>query len=438
MEDRKRRFDDSTDVRDKISQALKKMVGSCTFFDGVHIFTPHGDVSDDSALRLVVLAPENCHSRDLKQPAEGAVREYVRSNGTKPRYRGNRLVFLAPDMAILTRLRDTARVALAWNSIVEDVKDGRLNIDLFQKKQAEKELQSAEEVVPRAARECYKWLLCPVQHTPTESIPTVEAFPLTTTGGSVGNAIERVCIDNELVIVTWSPIHLRAKLKDLYWKEGKPAAGAMTFWEDSLRYLYLPRLKNRDPMTQAIRTGAASTDFFGTAYGQEGDKYTGFHLGDANVQFDDTLLLIEPIAAIEYQTQLKQAEAAAKAAAAATKGGTSTGDGTMDGTVGSDSTTDDETGTEDTDGGGIPGKVTAIAAKLKSFHGSIQIKHSAAKMHLVQVAEEIINQLASDPTAVLNITLEISAEFPTGASDQIKRAVTENAASLGFKTKTWE
>ena len=125
-------------------------------------------------------------------------------------------------------------------------------------------------------------------------------------------------------------------------------------------------------------------------------------------------------------------------AGAAIKGGTSTGDGTTDGTGGSDSTMYDETGTEDTDGGGIPSKVTVIAAKLKSFHGSIQIKHSAAKMHLVQVAEEIINQLASDPTAVLNITLEISAEFPTGASDQIKRAVTENAASLGFKTKTWE
>ncbi len=41
MEDRKRRFDDNTDVRGKIGEALKKMVGSATFFEGVHIFTPH-------------------------------------------------------------------------------------------------------------------------------------------------------------------------------------------------------------------------------------------------------------------------------------------------------------------------------------------------------------------------------------------------------------
>src|ERR1019366_964646 len=38
--------------------------------------------------------------------------------------------------------------------IVDDIKEGRLNIDLLQKKQAEKELQTAEEVLPRAAREC--------------------------------------------------------------------------------------------------------------------------------------------------------------------------------------------------------------------------------------------------------------------------------------------
>jgi hypothetical protein len=59
-------------------------------------------------------------------------------------------------------------------------------------------------------------------------------------------------------------------------------------------------------------------------------------------------------------------------------------------------------------------------------------------MHLVQVAEEIIQLLASDPNASLEITLEINAEFANGATDQIKRAVSENATSLGFKSKVWE
>jgi predicted AAA+ superfamily ATPase len=53
-------------------------------------------------------------------------------------------------------MRDCVRTALAWNSIVDDVKAGRLNIDNLQEQQARKELQSAEDVLPRVARECYK------------------------------------------------------------------------------------------------------------------------------------------------------------------------------------------------------------------------------------------------------------------------------------------
>src|SRR5207253_5422443 len=64
MENRKRRFDDKTDVRGKIAEALKQGAGNATFFDGVHILTPHGDVPDDGALRLVVLPPEKWYSRE--------------------------------------------------------------------------------------------------------------------------------------------------------------------------------------------------------------------------------------------------------------------------------------------------------------------------------------------------------------------------------------
>jgi predicted AAA+ superfamily ATPase len=215
----------------------------------------------------------------------------------------------AADQGTLSRLRDAAREVLAWASIVHDVKEGRLNVDQLQEKQAEKELKTAEDVLPRAARECYRWLLCPVQETPTEPRPSVEAFPLNTTGGSLGSEVEHACVDNELIITTWSPIHLRSKLKELYWKEGQPSAKAMAFWEDTLRYLYLPRLKNREVLAHAIHTGAASGDFFGTAYGQSGDAFEGFELKTARVQFDDTLLLIEPDAAKRYgASQAKSAD----------------------------------------------------------------------------------------------------------------------------------
>lgn len=412
MEERKNRFEDKNEVRGRMSEVVKKLAAGATFFDGTHIFTPHSDVPDDGALRLVLLPPEQSYSREEPRFANDTVLDYVRNHGTTPRYRGNRLLFLAPDHGTLTRLRDCIRVALAWNSIVEDVAAMRLVLDNLQAEQAKQELKGAVEVLPRVARECFKWVLCPSQEKPTGK-PSVEVSLLNTSGAAVGPEIERVCLDNEWVIATWSPIHLRAKLKELYWKSDKPAKKAAEFWEDTLRYLYLPRLKDRGVLAQAIVKGASTRDFFGTAYGEHDGKFDGFKLGDSNVQFDDTLLLIEPEEAKSYE--------------AANRPGVP--EPTPPGPV----------PPGPTPSGPIPpGPTPPPSATHKTFHGSIQINPSAAKMRLVQVAEEIISVLAGDPNATLNITVEINAEFPSGASDQIKRAVSENATSLGFQTKAWE
>jgi hypothetical protein len=57
-------------------------------------------------------------------------------------------------------------------------------------------------------------------------------------------------------------------------------------------------------------------------------------------------------------------------------------------------------------------------------------------MKMVGLAEEIVAVLCSDPNAT--VTVEIAAEFPTGASEQIKRAVTENSNSLTSKISDWD
>jgi hypothetical protein len=123
------------------------------------------------------------------------------------------------------------------------------------------------------------------------------------------------------------------------------------------------------------------------------------------------------------------------------EGRTGTGnetEGTPTGGTSGTGSTAGQTVTTTTGATGTGTGTTRGTPRPKSFHGSIQINPSSAKMRLVDVADEIISLLAGDPNASLNITLEINAEFPNGASDQIKRAVTENATSLGFKTKSWE
>ncbi len=412
MEERKKRFEDKNEVRGRMVEVLKKLANSTTFFDGVHILTPHSDVPDDAVLRLVVLPPEQFYSREESRFAFDGVIDHVRNHGNNPRYRGNRLIFLAPDHGALARLRDCIRIALAWNSIVEDVASMRLVLDNLQAQQAKKELQGAEDVLPRVARECYKWLLCPMQDNPMAAKPTVEVYPLNTSGATLGPEIERVCIENVLVITTWSPIHLRDELKKLYWKTDKPAFGAMAFWEDTLRYLYLPRLKSRSVLEQAIIKGAGNRDFFGTAYGYHEGKFDGFKLGDANVQLDDTLLLIELEAAKVYES----------AQPPVTPPGPTPPDPIPPGPV---------------PPGPIPPGPTPTP-KPHAFHGNVAINASMAKMRMVQVAEEIIALLAADPNAEVKVAVEIQANFTSGASDQTKRAVTENARTLNFRNADWE
>ncbi len=424
MEDRKGRFSDQNEVRGKLAEVLRKLFTGTSFFDGSHIFTPHTDVPDDGAMRLVFLSPEKFYSKQEARVASDEVLDFVRSNGSKPRYRGNRLIFIAPDHASLSRVRDYIRTALAWNSIIADVKEKRLNIDGLQEEQARKEFQSAEDVLPRVARECYKWLLCPVQTSPTDRQPSIETFPLNTSGSALSAEIQRVCHDNELVIDAWSPIHLRDTLNKLYWKDAKDAVSAAALWEDMQRYLYLPRLKDRSTLEQAIIKGAATKDFFGTAYGQTGDQFVGFKLGDANVQLDDTLLLIEPETAKQYEAKLVATSTFNPGSASGTQPTTAI-------KAGAQTLFDPPTANA--------GNAQAISiAHSTSFYGSVEVNPSSAKMRLVQLAEEIINNLASDSQATLKITLEINAEFPNGVSDQIKRAVSENAKSLGLKTWTWE
>jgi hypothetical protein len=284
-------------------------------------------------------------------------------------------------------------------------------------------LKIAEDVVPKAARECYRWLLCPSLASSTATQATVEFFPLNTSSAALGAEIERVSLDQELVIGTWSPIHLRERLKELYWKENKPAASAMAFWEDTLRYLYLPRLKNRNVLEQAIVKGAGTRDFFGTAYGEHEGKFDGFKFGDANVQLDETLLLIEPQAAACYAASLLPLPAKP-----ATGGSTPA----------LPLTGSPPTKVTSAMPGQLPGMEGTGSPKAQSFHGNVSVNSATAKMRLVQISEEIIAVLVADPNADVNVSVEIQANFPNGAKDQTKRAVSENTKTLGFKNADWE
>jgi predicted AAA+ superfamily ATPase len=433
MEDRKRRFSDAHDVLPKIVDVLKRLTLTNSFFEGVHVATPHSDVPDDTGLRLVVLEPALFFSKSETRVAFDAVKEVLKQHGAQPRYRQNRLLFLAGDHDTLSRLRESVRGVLAWKSILEDVESGRLNIDRVQEKQARQEFKSAEDALPRIARENYKWLLCPGVEHPGSKDASIEAFALNPASQGLIPEIERVCTENELVISTWSPVHLRADLQKYYWKGDKIAVGAQAVWEDTCRYLYMPRLRKSDVFERAIRVGAATDDFFGTALGQSEEKFDGFKLGDGGVQLDETLLLIEPETAQAYREANKPKPSPVSTGAL---GGATI---TMDGISSFVRINEPSSGA---DQGQLPpppqSPVTTTTTRAKTFIGMVEVNAASAKLKMVEIADEVISALVADPKATVSVRIEINAEFPEGAADGVRRAVSENASALKFKLKEWE
>lgn len=422
MEDRKSQFEERGEVRKKIAAVLKKLTsGGSASFEGIHIFTASGDIPDDGALRLIFLLPEQSYSKADPQPASDALLEILQKHGNKARFRVNRLLFVAADQGALLRLRDTVRTALAWASIVSDISEGRLNIDRLQDQKAKGELEAAEGAVQRSARECFRWVLCPTAE-PTAREPSIEVFPIPNSQRGYVSEIDQLCKENDLVIAEWAPEHLGTILRDLYWK-GASAVRLGVVWEDMLRYLYLPRLKQRDTLDQVVLRGAASTSYFGTARGQNGEILEQFNLGVVPSSSDDDLLLIEPGVAAAYERTLEEQRRAHQTRQDATKHEPPE---LEPGAVPRRPPPEEKTEQKPAD------------AAAHSFVGTVEVNPTTAKVKLVTIAEEIIALLTSDPNATVKVTLEISAEFPEGASAQTRRAVSENARELGFKIKSWE
>jgi uncharacterized protein len=442
MEDRKRRFNMREDVYPYIREKLRFAPG---FFGGVHVFTGSGDVPDDWALRLVVLPPEATFGRSAQTPATDAALAILKQRGEQPRQKQNRLIFLAPDADSVSRLKDQVCSVLAWQSIVADVKEGRLNLDQHQAKQASHSLDQANDGLGRMVRETYKWLLAPMQEAkPGKGIGDLqwEHFQINPAAVNRSEEIEKILKEHELLIAEWSPIHLSNLMRSWFWKDDIAAIGAVETWQKTCCYLYLPRLRDADTLRATIGAGVSSRDFFGIAYGQDEGRYQGFHFAEnTSVIFDDSLLLIEPKAASDFAAKLA-AEAAEREAAAVAAAGASTPTGV--------SQVPDRYGPVTSAGGGSPaltatgGATTtttstpAAAAKKRMFFGTVDLDPVKAKLQFSDVADEVLMLFTQKPGVKVRISVEIEAESPTGFDDGMQRAVRENCNQLTFKNQAFE
>jgi hypothetical protein len=76
--------------------------------------------------------------------------------------------------------------------------------------------------------------------------------------------------------------------------------------------------------------------------------------------------------------------------------------------------------------------------KLHRFHGTVTLDSTRVGRDASRIADEIIAHLVVEPDARVVVTLEIEAELPAGAPDQLIRVVTENGRVLKFTSQGFE
>ncbi len=180
--------------------------------------------------------------------------------------------------------------------------------------------------------------------------------------------------------------------------------------EDFARYLYLPRLRGPEVLVNAIRDGVAlltwQTDTFAHAesFDAAAERYRGLSGGHSLVVTPDSAgLLVKPDVA---RRQL-------------------------------------DAETEPPPPGPADGKKPAVPPPASSappsaprrFHGTVALDPTRVGRDAGRIGDEVIAHLAGLVGSRLRVTLEIDAEVPSGAPENVVRIVTENSRTLRFMSQ---
>lgn len=417
MEGRKERIDEETQVLPALKRRVTDALRGASSLGGFHVFSASSDVPDEigSGPRLVVLPPSDIYRRGETSPAVAAAESILRNRGDQPRQRQNRLLFLAPDVDAVGRLREQTRALIAWESIVEDIRNGTLNHDRAHENQAKRNRESTETHLKQMVREAYRWILAPTEEIGSDgSTPHWEALQISTTTPSLVRTIEERLTEEEWLTLKWSPIHLRNLLAKWYFKDGVSEVNLKRVWDDTTRYLYMPRLASEHVFRDAVSEGLMSREYFGYAAGREGEEYLGFIFGEGgSISVDESSLLVVREEAQGYRMLQEERD-----------------------TVEVDSTSP----TSSSSGGEQRSRVTTEAVTGSTgvslptrFYGTRRIDPISGGMEVSQVIENIIEHLRKTEGASVTITLDVAAETGSGFSEATQRTVRENARELGFE-----
>ena len=401
---------------DKVVQELDKRLRAdlrkIGHFNRIHPMPgTSADVPDDLDARLVVLDIDHPYTKETDNAAETAAKAIFETRGTTPRLYRNTLVFLAADKTRLQDLDEAVRKFLAWVSILNEQKT--LDLSPHQVAQAETQKTAADGVVTARLPETYQWLLVPTQVNPQAPV-TWQTIRLSGQDALAERASKKLRND-ELLVVSFAASRLRMEMDRVpLWRGNHVAIRQLV--EDFGRYLYLPRLQTSTVLLNSIRAGLAlltwEQDAFAYAenYDDSASRYRGLHsAAQISVTSDDAGLLVKPEVAgrqIDQETAPSPPVGADSGSAISPTPGTAPPATQPSGPM--------------------------QPPKPKRYHGTVTLDPARVGRDAGRIADEVVTHLVGLVGSSVRVTLEIEAEIPVGAPDNVVRTVTENSRTLKF------
>jgi predicted AAA+ superfamily ATPase len=375
------------------------------------VAAPRGpsEVLDEAEAQLVVLGPEFPHSaKSAESPARDAAQRFLDERAAGARLHRNMVVFLASDKARLDDLRQSVRDYLAWKSIDEEKET--LNLDNFQRRQAETKRAEFDEAVTHRIGETFVWVLVPSQ-PPADPTVTWDESRVSGPDALAFRVSKKLRIEEGL-ITEYSGARLRMDLDRVPLWRGE-FVGLKQLWSDYSQYLYLPRLRDSSVLLGAVRSGVGlltwnpDTFAFASAFDESTGRYSGLIAGEqAAVVLDATSVIVKP------EVASRQLEADREPSPGV----------------------EPEVHPVPPDTVGPPSKGELLPTR---FFGRVSVDAVRMVRDVPEIAEAIVSQLGRSDADV-NVTIEIEAEAEKGFTDEVRRIVSENARTLKFDTHEFE
>lgn len=393
------------------AEMVKLMRAECvqrSDFCAVHVAPDSpGDVADEDGVGLVVLGPRYPHSPKVQlSDATKRAQEILESKGAAPRRFRNMLVFLAPDRTALDTLDSAVRLMMAWGSIVRD--SGALNLDAFQSSQAISKLQQSREAAQHRIYETFQWIVVPSQPDPQGGTQWRQVKVVTQ--GQLPERVGRKLKHEEQLLTEWAGVLLRREMDRVpLWPKGSGHIAIKQLWELFAQYLYLPRLKDMGVLSGAIQSGVMDTGWhqdtfaYAEAYDEASGRYQGLKCGEMT-SVHATGLVVHPEHAVGVELPPAPAPIAV--------------------------------GHDELPVPPVPSRPTEY--RPKRFFGVVTVDSERLGRDAGQIAQEVVGHLQALPGAKVTVQLEIAAEIPEGAPENVVRTVSENAKTLKFEQQGFE